>query len=214
MCSIIGSFSVERLITNCKLNEYRGQYSHSIAWYDTINNEFRRIIRGMGPLKYEDITDLKDNSIYYIVHMQAPTFEPQDAPMIHPAELGDTKLYHNGILKNDIIEKLQLKYNVYDSWDTVLLLHLVNDVDGNLSAVDGSFSCLYYDGKNLNLFRNEIAPMFINGENFDISSTKFPGGHSLPANRMFKFDPLDQRLTEQKAFATFNTPYKLKARSS
>lgn len=194
------------MITLCKLNEYRGQHSHSIAYYDTEFDEFKSILKNKGEIDYDNITDLKDPRIYYIVHMQAPTFEPQNKLNIHPASAGPTKLYHNGILKNKTINELQLAYDLKETWDTALLLEALNG-ESDLSDIDGSFSCLWYTGHDLRLLRNEIAPMFIDTITFDISSTKFEGSNPIGANTIFKFRPYFKTLDPIKFFKTACNPY-------
>ena len=140
--------------------------------------------------------------------MQAPTFEPQNKLNIHPANDGATKLYHNGILKDKTIKLLQERYQTEESWDTRLLLMDLNG-DSDLSDIDGSFSCLWYTGHELRLLRNEIAPMFINESNYDISSTKFENSVSISPNTVFKFKPAKKNLTPIKNFRTVNNPYYL-----
>jgi hypothetical protein len=138
--------------------------------------------------------------------MQAPTFEPQTKLNIHPAETGATKLYHNGILKNQTIANLQDKYQKVEDWDTALLLEDLNG-DSDLSDIDGSFSCLWYTGHILKILRNEIAPMFIDLSTFDISSTKFDLSQTLPANTIFGFYPASRALVPCKSFRTACNPY-------
>lgn len=138
--------------------------------------------------------------------MQAPTFEPKSKLNIHPASDGATKLYHNGILKDEAIKMLQKDYDVKEDWDTQLLLLAVNGMS-DLSEIDGSFSCLWYNGAKLFLFRNEIAPMFIDNSNFDISSTSFANGSSLPPNTMYSFNLNKKTLFPVNHFRTKNNPY-------
>lgn len=206
MCSIVGSFDRTALITLCKMNEYRGQSTHSIAYYDTYFDEFKSITQNKGPINYDEIKDLDDPTIYYIVHMQAPTFEPQNKTNIHPASSGSTRLYHNGILKELTIKKLQEKYQTEETWDTALLLEDLNG-DSDLSDIDGSFSCLWYNGASLHLLRNEIAPMFIDVDTYDISSTKFDGSVPLDPNTIYKFRPAQKCLNTVKFFKTVENPY-------
>lgn len=191
----------------CKLNEYRGQSTHSIAYYDTYYDEFKKIERNKGPINYDDIIEL-DPSIYYIVHMQAPTFEPKNKTNIHPAEDGITRLYHNGILKQQTVEMLQGKWNNFNDWDTELLLLELNG-DSDLSDIDGSFSCLWYNGAYLHLLRNEISPMFIDLNTFDISSTSFDSSVSIDPNIIYKLKLYQKDIIPTKYFKTVNNPYYL-----
>ena len=118
MCSIIGSFSKEKIVELCELNAYRGQHSHSFSYYDIERNDFTEIRRAPGPINYDGI-NIPDNH-YCIVHMQAPTTEVKDNLSIHPAIIERDVLWHNGILKAKEIERLKAKYQLITNWDTYI----------------------------------------------------------------------------------------------
>lgn len=202
MCSIIGSFDRKKLIELCELNAYRGQHSHSISYYDPDIQNFFYISRSYGAIDYNMI-DIPEGN-YCVVHMQAPTTD-SDNDSIHPAQISNNLLWHNGILKEKEIKRLQKEFNTNDGWDTYLLLiQMINK--GTPKNIDGSFSCLYYNGENFYLFRNEISPMFIDSD-FNISSTKFENSSPTRENTVYRFRPEIKTLTVLSQFKTVENPY-------
>lgn len=203
MCSIVGSFDVNKIISLCELNQYRGAHSHSIAEYRdgdiTLHN------RDLGPLSYDELPMFSRPGSYYIVHQQAPTTLSRDETSIHPARIQDHFLWHNGILKPSTIKKLQEEFKDASEWDTHLLLrHLMKHKTPD--NIDGSFACVYFDSRTLYFFRNEIAPLFID-DNFNLSSTKFEGSRPLVSNVMMRFDGTNIHYEDNSKFKTVNNPY-------
>jgi len=201
MCSIVGSFKKEKLVELCKLNEYRGQYSHSISYFDIVTGKLH-VERRLGPVNY-DIIDY-NHLTYCIVHMQAPTGD--QVKSIHPAQHGDKYLWHNGILKQEYIKKLRESLGEVCNWDTFLMLRAMSENQDIINEFDGSFSCLMYDTEQLYLFRNEIAPMFIDNE-MNISSTVFEGSRSVEPNKVHHVDFNFDDLFAVRSFKTVNNPY-------
>ena len=202
MCSIIGSKSKETLVQLAQLNEYRGTHSHSLFVFDE-NFDIVYNHRGFGPLI---VSDHSVSGYYYIGHQQAPTTEAKDLQAIHPAVEDGALLWHNGIIKADDVARLQRLYETDEKWDTQLLLRDYLDT-GNLSQIDGTFACVLYSDYQLRIFRNEISPMFYN-EQGDISSTKFEGSMSVPANKVLTFDPSYVNMFNVVAeFTTKENPY-------
>lgn len=203
MCSIIGSFDRQTVIDLCELNAYRGQHSHSISYYDIEQNDFFLIQKNLGPINYDNI-DIPDGH-YCVVHMQAPTTDNKSLDYIHPAQINNHVLWHNGIIKQKEIERLRNEYRLTSSWDTYILLHhmMVNGVPDN---IDGTFSCLYYDAYRLYLFRNEISPMFVD-DKFNISSTKFPNSTPTQTNALILFEPGLRLMQPILEFTTVENPY-------
>lgn len=206
MCSIVGSYSKNKLIELCKLNEYRGQASHSISYYDSCSGKIH-VYKAKGPIDY-DMIEIPD-WWYCIVHMQAPTTESDN---IHPAEYNKgTKsyLWHNGIIKQSYISRLQEITGLNSNWDTELLLNLLQEYPEKLDEVDGSFSCVYYKRGSLHLFRNRIAPLFYD-EWMNISSTKFEGSKAVEHDTIFEIDlcfDVRPELMPVKHFKTAVNPY-------
>lgn len=201
MCSIVGSFDKDKLIELCKMNEYRGVMSHSISYFDWHYGTGERF---EGSVNYDSI-EINPYE-YCLVHMQAPTAVGNN---IHPAENDTCQLWHNGIIKESSIKYLNDKYDLNETWDTELLLQLIIKNGFNvLSDVDGSFSCALWFKlrKSMILFRNEIAPMFVD-DYFNISSTNFEGASPIPPNQVFEFDPWNSKMDPISAFTTKNNPY-------
>jgi asparagine synthetase B (glutamine-hydrolysing) len=208
MCSIIGSHNKGRIRELAELNAYRGQHSHSVYVFSKYTNQLLYNHKGLGPLNIDD-HDLPEG--YIICHQQAPTTDNKDLSSVHPAQIGDELLWHNGIIKAHEIKRLQNYLESNISWDTKLLLqYLVNEDTEALHCIDGTFSCVWYDGFNLMLFRNDISPMFIDMY-ANISSTKFDGSKSVSPNKVWLFNntaPIINEMLELcSTFETVDNPY-------
>jgi len=202
MCSIIGSYHKDKIVELIKLNAYRGQHSWSISYYSTIWNGINNVIRGMGEIPYELINIGIDE--YCIVHMQAPTTSNKEMNTVHPAQIGYSLLWHNGIIKDKHIKKMQEELHTDESWDTKLILKQYIDKN-TLMGIDGTFACLMHHEEHLYLFRNMISPLFYDKYG-NISSTRFDDALSIDANVLFRFEP-GHSLTPVDKFDTVNNPY-------
>jgi asparagine synthetase B (glutamine-hydrolysing) len=198
MCSIIGSFHKDKIHELIELNAYRGQHSWSISYYDCIWDYMKSIKRGMGEIP-KDLINIGLNE-YCIVHMQAPTTSNKDLDTVHPAEIDESHLWHNGIIKAEWVNAREK-----GAWDTHLILKQYLDTK-DLNDIDGTFACLMHDRDRLYLFRNEISPLFIDKYS-NISSTKFEDSHMISPNKLFRFTPGDATLKEVGSFNTVNNPY-------
>ncbi len=193
MCAISGSFHPGQLSTLYNRQLDRGSITHSLSAYDYEKHTLKIIKKGEGELLESDFKSLKYNkTTYYIVHSQAPTGLSTVDVNIHPAEetyiYGQTSyLWHNGIIKSNEVERLNNIYSTNITWDTKLLLHILIKKE-DLSEIDGQFACLFVDpDSRLHIFRNDLAPLFIDGE-FNISSTKFENSHEVPSCTMWWLD--------------------------
>lgn len=217
MCSITGSKSLNRLKELTKLNEYRGTHSHSVFAFAKHPGQGCGIhivyaFKDLGGIDWENTqpTSAKhlgesDENVYWVAHQQAPTTEAKDLDSVHPAASAGRLLWHNGIIKEKEVKRLQELYGNDTSWDTSLLLSHINTT-GNVQDIDGTFACFLF-AEGLKVFRNEISPLFYN-EAGDLSSTKFEGSQPLPPNKMFSFDPWsDVLLTQTNEFVTKENPY-------
>ena len=210
MCSIIGSYNKDTIYNLIALNAYRGQHSWSITYYDTTFNCIKSVTRGMGEIP-KDLINI-GMSEYCIVHMQAPTTSNKDMDTVHPAQINDNYLWHNGIIKADWVKKRKqeielIEYpNSMNEWDTYLILRqyvLTKD----LNNIDGTFACLMASDDKLYLFRNEIAPLFIDKYN-SISSTRFEGAVLIKPNIVWEFLSFTNGLEETDIkFNTVENPY-------
>jgi glutamine phosphoribosylpyrophosphate amidotransferase len=208
MCSIIGSFSKEKIVDLVKLNLYRGQHSYSYSYYNPEDNTIQ-VTRGLGEILVDSINIPTGH--YCIAHMQAPTTENKDINSVHPAQMGSSFLWHNGIIKSKWIEKRKEYIEVSEypnrnnSWDTFLILRQYLE-EGHLNNIDGTFSCVYYSPmEGLQLFRNEISPLFIDKDH-NISSTKFDFSSPLNPNIIWNFTP-GESIIEDGTFNTVENPY-------
>lgn len=210
MCSIFGSFSKDKIVELAALNKYRGQHSFSYSYIDLEDNSIQ-VNRGIGEIPLELINIPKGN--YCIAHMQAPTTDNKDINSVHPASIASHYLWHNGIIKDgwvkktkDAIESHEMP-NRFNTWDTYLILRQYIAMDGHLNNIDGTFSCAYFSPTGgLQLFRNEISPMFIDDDS-NISSTKFDKSYSLPPNIIWQFIPGQSNLIRLGEFETVENPY-------
>ena len=207
MCSIFGSFSIDKIRKLAALNSYRGQHSYSYSYYDPEERKITYMRRNLGTLPIDEI-DIPEGQ-YCIAHMQAPTTSNKTYEYIHPAghRDGDSIVYlwHNGIIKEKSIKEMQERLGVNKSWDTYLILYQYYNIN-SLNNIDGTFSCVYYqEDTGLKLFRNEISPLFIDKDH-NISSTKFDQSTPLKPNIIWRFNP-GESIIEIDTFNTVENPY-------
>lgn len=210
MCFIVASFSIDKIKSLIELNKDRGNYSNSISEYDPHKNEFVSVLKRLGAIDPSLITKSDDKN-YLIIHCQAPTSQyAVSVDFTHPARLGDASnspsLFHNGLLKSNMIKLLQIRYLNTSNWDTELLLAQTY-IGNDLNDIDGSFSCIYYNGTKLFHFRNSIAPMYFDAEDMTFSSVKFDKSEETPENQFLEIDFENKRLQKYFEFKTINNPY-------
>tara|TARA_Y100000782_G_scaffold113651_1_gene147264 strand:- start:564 stop:1205 length:642 start_codon:yes stop_codon:yes gene_type:complete len=209
MCSISASFDKDKLIELAQLNEYRGQYSHSIFVVDIKTNKIIYQHRGLGAL------DINNHTLppgYIIAHQQAPT-GVKDIKNVHPAEIDNNYLWHNGIIKMDCVRKLQNDLETDEAWDTKLLLQMLMEF-GIPNDINGTFAGIWirppyranYTQNRIFVFRNEISPLFMD-KDMNISSTKFSNSYSINANVMYKIKLKDKYIIDSDVFSTVENPY-------
>ena len=201
MCSIFGSFSKDKIVELAELNRYRGQHSFSYSIYYTDTNDIT-VTKGLGEIPLNQIKI--PEGAYCIAHMQAPTTDNKTIEYVHPAYNQGAWLWHNGIIKDHWVKSAMKEYNIDNSWDTFLILHKYLST-GKLDDIDGTFSCVYFGNGSLQLFRNEISPLFID-DNYNISSTKFEGSKSLEPNIIWEFHP-GIGINKIGSFNTVENPY-------
>jgi len=220
MCGLFASRDPEKLKELMKLNLQRGQKSLSQAGFEIDGIDGTGEIHGW-KLKQEPKISLDEDilkvSDYTLVHIQAPTAVGNH---IHPAVLfsndrWNMALWHNGILKQEAIRDLQQELRTNVTWDTLLILmgyarlERSTNVEKSkfLSNLDGSFACFYKYGPHLYVFRNEIAPLFVDNE-LNFSSVKFKGSNSIEPGIVFKVNFNYNRLDDTGIhFTTANNPY-------
>lgn len=199
MCSIFGSYDVDKINELRQLNSYRGSLSHSISFFDADGSLISQT-KSRGPMDL--ITD-KPVGAYILCHQQAPT--TQESNSIHPAIWDDSMLWHNGIIKQQYLNKMIEQSGLDSTWDTFQLNYLLKDGYQGLHDVLGSFSCVRYRKGNLFMFRNAISPMFFNGA--DISSTRFDGSKETAANKVYCLNPGYKEWQVAGEFTNVETPF-------
>jgi hypothetical protein len=197
---IAGSFSRDKLIELCEMHKYRGTYAYSIATYDVENHGMFSVNRGYGVLDYHKISISPHQ--YCIVQLQAtPTRNIQPASkIVDQKDYFEHYLWFNGSLTNNEVGKIQLEEDTTERWQAMLLLKRVMRYGAPVD-VDGAFSCVYSDGKELYLFRNELEPMF-RDEELTICTTPFKGSVSTSSNKMFRMDLKKKGLRLIEEFTT------------
>lgn len=212
MCSIIASFDKNKIKELAALNSYRGQHSYSITVFERHTFDVIYQSKGFGPLIVDNHNFVAEGA-YIVAHQQAPTTDNKDIDSIHPAQIEHHMLWHNGIIKNKSVKELQQRLKSNTTWDTKLILQQLISID-NVDNIDGTFSCVWFNGTNLIAFRNDISPLFIDSK-LNISSTKFEGSNSVLSNTMWLIDTsLSQEqlhtpkgLYPIKSFETVENPY-------
>ncbi len=219
MCAIVGSSNTDKLWELIQLNSTRGSHSYSLSCFrnigDPVHGEVRGVVleRALGTINRDTLE--KCSGDYTLVHIQAPTTENQSAENIHPATIpGKGRLWHNGVLKADMVDKLRKKHKRDTFWDTELLLHEIEKCGfDSLNDVDGGFSCVYLSmdekfntSHRLFIFRNSICPLFID-KDMNISSMKFDGSYQVEVDTVFKMNLSMKQLELIQKFKTYDNPY-------
>lgn len=214
MCGIFCSFDASKFKELARLNQIRGNHSYSITemGLSDFGIEIDLQHKEFGNFDPSFVMDVeKGESVYFVGHVQAPTTAIRSLDSVHPAEneYGEL-LWHNGIIKATDISRLQKKHHSFNQWDTRLLLDELSSINmvDNLSEVDGSFACIYFDGHGLFVFTNELCQLFVD-ESCNISSLQFPGSTRLPAGQIFEIDFRSKKMVavESWTFLTKNLPY-------
>lgn len=217
MCAIFGSFDHQTLKQLRDLNAYRGEISGSLA---SLSIDYAVVTRFRGKIPDELFEFPMIPDTYSLGHVQAPTTEAEDIESIHPAQSVDLfmnrnlMLWHNGIIKQAEIERLNKKLGTNYKWDTALLLALFREYGFDaFSEVVGSFSCVLSicnaipSHNTVYVFRNEISPLFVDN-NLNISSTKFEGSYPTDAGVVYTMDIAKRQLTPTRyKFKTAENPF-------
>ena len=113
------------------------------------------------------------------------------------------------IIKKDSMDAWNQRLGTNYKWDTALLAHIIYEEGYEvLSEVDGSFACvLYAQDQGLYVFRNIIAPLFID-IHMNLSSTKFGKASLIEPHVVHKLKLNKKELTTTSIrFTTFDNPY-------
>lgn len=198
MCAIVGSFNKFKLYELYKLNNYRGELSYSFTRFNPNELEIEFMTKDSGKMPDDLIETQGICSKFMLTHSQAPTTDAS-TDNVHPSNINDTLLWHNGIIKQRVIS--------HQIWDTQWLHEQILEKGWDvLSEIDGTFACVMYKNNNLYAFRNEISPLFYD-DDFNFSSTQFDNSMPLPANLVFRLDLKDKKLVGVAKFKTYENPY-------
>ena len=208
MCSIIGSFSPGKFKQLVALNQSRGQFSFSFMLLNPHTCSVISLHQDFGTFQI-DLIDKVPKGVYLLGHTQAPTNGLiRDKNRIHPATCNLAFLFHNGIIKQKDIKRLQSVLKTSEEWDSQLMLYdmIQTGLVESLNTVDGSFSCVYSDSKQLRLFRSAAGVLFVD-DDLNISSTYFEGSTRLKKDVVFIVDFIKQKLVEEITFKSMSNPY-------
>lgn len=201
MCGIFCSFKTDKLEELSRLNVPRGNKTFSVSYIYSNLVHVRRFDSGF------DITKVEPKSGYKICHVQAPTTNSKN---IHPAKVNNKMfLWHNGMIKNDDVSRLQKKQGNNEIWDTQLLLNELIDQNhwsDNLSEIRGSFACLFLHNEKLYTFRNQLAPLFID-DDCNISSVKFGSSVDVEPDVIHEINLFEKTIKPVISFTTKENPY-------
>lgn len=201
MCSIIGSFDKQTLCDLVDINQHRGNFSFSYT--QMTENGLTPIHKEFGQYDYFAIND--NNGNYNISHLQAPTGGlVQDKDRIHPTQINDTYLYHNGIITPRGMKYMQ-NYNnqgLTETFDTKLLHnHIYNFGLSELSNIEGLFACVYIMGNTIYLFRSKHAKLYID-DKLSISSERFTNSKCINYDTIYELNLQNNSLAEVGYFTT------------
>lgn len=195
LCSIIGSFSKDKIRELVKLNQHRGNFSFSV-YSDMFWKNF-------GEFDETYLNEVKDGN-YIFVHLQAPTGGlVKETSRIHPIVFNNNLLWHNGIITESGIEFLQEQTNSKETFDTYLLVKALAIYDSSiLSEIEGLFSCVW---KNANdeyfVFRSKHGKLYVDDE-LSISSERFENSKCINSDTVYKIDWEQKRLVTIGWFKT------------
>lgn len=214
MCGIILSFDALQFEQLAQLNASRGSFSHSLTIVE--NDYTTHTVRNFGPFKH---FPKNREGKCMIGHVQAPTGGlVRDPQRIHPAQMDSLKLWHNGIIKNSYVRKINERCGAPDprhskvyTWDTeAFLASIYYEKAYALTNTDGSFACVLVNERDsIEVFRNQTSPLYYTmaPPGLAISSVSFPMSLPLKANTLFRVDISKKELVEVYTFKNVNTPY-------
>lgn len=205
MCSIIASFDKDKAKELIKLNQHRGNFSFSITDWDNKVKDINFQAKCFGEVK-ESYIDICEE--YIIAHVQAPTGGLiEDTARIHPVCIGDSMLWHNGIITPRGISYMQWELQIdgeelEDVFDTSLMMkYLLKDGFDVLNDIEGLFACLFVKDREIMIFRSKHGKLYIDAD-MNISSESFEDAINIPADTVYKIDLETHKLSPVYSFKT------------
>ena len=184
MCSIVGSFSKEKFTELMQLNQFRGNFSYSVSLYNIIDKKITFQSKSFGEYSSK-VLDILDTT------------------RIHPTNVENTFLWHNGIITSRGVKNLQKNLETQDTFDTLLLNKSITQNFDYLSHIEGLFTCLFVDenkGK-VNIFRTKHGKLFVD-EDLNISSEKFKNSKCINYDTVYELDFINKKLNIIQKFKT------------
>jgi hypothetical protein len=208
MCSIVGSFSVEKFKELLELNKSRGSFSYSLTVIDSYKNK-STTTKDFGDFDLSLLDNIPKGA-YLLGHCQAPTNGLHKlVERIHPYVMKNgSKILHNGIIKTKSMKILNEKMGTNYEWDTQALAEYISsDLISRLADIEGSFACvLIEDNTFVEVFRNAIAPLFTD-DNGNLSSTKFKSSISIKENTFYLLSFVTKSFLPIGTFINTHNPY-------
>jgi hypothetical protein len=196
MCSIFGSFNKNRVIELAELNQFKGTFSYSLTQDDRSHKAF-------GKFDNDIVNDIVQTDNYIIGHVQAPTGGMiKDDNRIHPTSVGQSLLWHNGLLTKRGIKYLQDYLDTTEEFDTKLLHeYFVRYNFTFLNKIEGLFTCIFKHGTGYYVFRTKHGKLYVN-EELDLSSERFEGSKCINYDTIYKMNFAEKRLQPVSYFKT------------
>lgn len=211
MCGIFGTYDRNKIQELAEANSERGQYGWSVTLFEENKGKLTAMnsLSGLG----EFPKDVKlPKALYYLCHIRAATSGGENEISLHPAKFLFNSLWHNGIIKAASLEKYAEAVGDCP-WDTLLFLSelILSEkrglkLDQILSTTQGSFACCFYSSGSLRVFRNELAPLYIDAD-MNISSTSFCNSEEIKAFKIFNFDIIGRTFLETGSFSCTSPTY-------
>jgi hypothetical protein len=195
MCSLFFSNSKSKFIELIDLNQSRGKFSYSYSGIK--NKKFQLIKKDFG--MFDKSLVIEDLDLY-VGHCQAPTNGlERNIFRIHPAQINNQFLYHNGILKPEFLKESSIDYQ---GWDTFYLNYLLLQGFFELDRVDGSFACFLIKNDIFYFFRNSLCPLYILDKDSIISgsSVKFQELSLIESGWIYEINIQEYKINKYEQF--------------
>ena len=169
------------------INQFRGNYSYSIS---ALSDTLTILKKDFG--EFPEVSTLNLNDGFYACHVQAPTGGMiPDKDRIHPSELPDSALYHNGIITPRGVAYMQDKLQTTETFDTKLLHGMIDRYGFEcLSDIEGGFACLYIKQNNIYIFRTKHLKLHFSSDM--ITSERAEGTKMINADTIYKVSVQDK----------------------
>lgn len=174
MCGIVASRDKLKLLELIDANKSRGSNSWSLTVIDLNDMSLKAIFKEKQNIKKGQIkrliSQINCDNPYYIIHMQAQT---TNSTRVHPATNDNYMLWHNGIIKDKDIKRLQESQKDNEEWDTQLILNEIykyykpgsdfnHHIANSIANINGGIAAILWTGENIYIFRNSTSILYTN----------------------------------------------------